>query len=101
MTACIENSTEIVTKSRYAPAWKVLLHNDDTTPMDYVVLVMMDAFFKNIEEAARLVLEAHNSGVAMCYSGTREACELKLELGKSMNEVSGFKLSVSMESYEV
>lgn len=80
MIAGVQELPSSETKTRYAPAWKVILHNDDETPIDYVALVMMQAFFKTTEESARLVIEAHNSGFAVCYNGTREACELKLEL---------------------
>lgn len=57
------------------PMFKVVLLNDDYTPMEFVVDVLMYIFHKNNDEAIRLMLEVHNSGAAVCGVYTREIAE--------------------------
>jgi ATP-dependent Clp protease adaptor protein ClpS len=89
-----------VTKRRYSPRWRVIGHDDDVTPMDYVVMVLIDIFNKTPEAAYELMMEVHETGSSSFYFGTREACELKLEQVKDCNQGHGEALSVSMEPIE-
>ena len=88
------------TKTRYSPRWRVIGHNDDVTPMDYVIMILIDIFNKSGEEAYRLMMEVHETGASSFYFGTKEACELKLEMVKECNDGHGQNLSVSMEPIE-
>lgn len=88
------------TKTRYSPRWRVIGHNDDVTPMDYVIMILIDIFNKSPEDAYRLMMEVHETGASTFYHGTREACELKLEMVKDCNDAHGQSLSVSMEPIE-
>lgn len=88
------------TKRRYAPRWRVVGLNDDVTPMDYVVILLIDIFHKKPEDAYQLMMEVHETGSATFYFGTREACELKVEQVKNSNESHGQKLGVTMEPIE-
>jgi ATP-dependent Clp protease adaptor protein ClpS len=45
--------------------YKVIMHNDDVTTMEFVIMVLMDVFYKTEEEAERLMLEVHNNGSAI------------------------------------
>ena len=88
------------TKQRYSRRWRVIGHNDDVTPMDFVVMILIDIFNKDPEMAYHLMMEVHETGASTFYVGTREACELKIELVKDANQQNGENLSVSMEPIE-
>jgi ATP-dependent Clp protease adaptor protein ClpS len=58
--------------------YKVLLLNDDYTPMDFVVQVLESFFNKSHEEAMRVMLQVHQSGVGLCGVFTFEIAETKV-----------------------
>jgi ATP-dependent Clp protease adaptor protein ClpS len=58
--------------------YRVLLLNDDYTPMEFVVLVLQDVFNKSREEAMRIMLHVHNQGVGECGVYPFEVAETKV-----------------------
>ncbi len=58
--------------------YKVLLHNDDFTPMDFVVMVLETFFRKDHAAATKIMLEVHNSGFAVCGVYTYDVAETKV-----------------------
>jgi len=58
--------------------YKVLLLNDDFTPMEFVVVLLERIFYKNREEATRIMLHVHQKGVGVCGVFTREVAETKV-----------------------
>jgi ATP-dependent Clp protease adaptor protein ClpS len=58
------------------PRYKVLLHNDDRNSMDHVVKALQQVFKFEIEECVRIMLEAHDQGVALCAVEPLEQAEL-------------------------
>ncbi len=58
--------------------YKVLLLNDDYTPMDFVINVLETFFNKNREEATRIMLHVHRKGVGLCGVYTYEVAETKV-----------------------
>jgi ATP-dependent Clp protease adaptor protein ClpS len=57
--------------------YKVILLNDDYTPMDFVVHVLERFFNKSVEEAVQIMLQVHNDGSALCGIYTFEVAEAK------------------------
>src|SRR5690606_11513293 len=53
-------------KTKRPSLYRVLLLNDDYTPMEFVVLVLQDVFNKTREDAMRIMLHVHNQGVGEC-----------------------------------
>jgi ATP-dependent Clp protease adaptor protein ClpS len=58
--------------------YRVLLLNDDYTPMEFVVLVLQDVFNKTREDAMRIMLHVHNQGVGECGVYPFEVAETKV-----------------------
>ena len=58
--------------------YKVLMLNDDYTPMEFVVLVLQRFFSMDIEDATRVMLQVHQQGVAVCGVFTYEVAETKV-----------------------
>ncbi len=79
-----EGRTGIVTKTRpktkKPSLYKVLLLNDDYTPMEFVVLVLERFFNKGREDATRIMLHVHHKGVGICGVYTFEVAETKVTL---------------------
>ena len=73
---------EVVTKPRaktQRPSlYKVLLLNDDYTPMEFVIHVLERFFSKNREDATRIMLHVHHNGVGICGVYTFEVAETKV-----------------------
>ncbi len=60
------------------PFYKVLLINDDYTPMEFVVRVLQAFFSKDTDTATRIMLEVHTSGIGVCGVYVREIAETKV-----------------------
>ncbi len=77
-----ESETGVATKTRTKPKkpsqYKVLLLNDDYTPMEFVVMVLKRFFSMDIEQATRVMLHVHQKGVGICGIFTYEVAETKV-----------------------
>jgi len=67
------------TKTKKPSMYKVLMLNDDYTPMEFVVHVLEKFFSKNREEATRIMLHVHRRGVGVCGVFTYEVAETKVQ----------------------
>ena len=65
-------------ETRRPSLYKVLMLNDDYTPMDFVVQVLQQFFNKTEEEAHRIMLHVHQRGVGVCGVFTYEVAETKV-----------------------
>lgn len=70
--------TKPKTKSKRPSLYRVMLLNDDYTPMEFVVLVLQDVFNKTREDAMQIMLHVHNSGVGLCGIYPFEVAETKV-----------------------
>jgi ATP-dependent Clp protease adaptor protein ClpS len=77
-----DNQTGVITrtdaKTKKPSLYKVLLLNDDYTPMEFVILVLERFFGKGREEATRIMLHVHQKGVGVCGVYTFEVAETKV-----------------------
>ncbi len=64
-------------KTKKPSMYKVLMLNDDYTPMEFVVFVLEQIFGKDREEATRIMLHVHQRGVGICGVFTYEVAETK------------------------
>lgn len=60
------------------PMYKVLMHNDDYTPMDFVVKVLRQFFNKSLEQAEQIMLKIHHEGIGNCGVFTKDVAETKV-----------------------
>ncbi len=72
--------TKTRTKLQAPKLYKVILLNDDYTPMDFVIYVLKRFFRKTDTEAIEIMLEVHNKGAAVCGIFTYEIAEMKVSL---------------------
>lgn len=72
-----ETITKQDTQTAKPPMYKVLLLNDDYTPMDFVVLVLKRFFNKDHDEAQKIMLQIHNNGTGTCGLYPFEIAETK------------------------
>jgi ATP-dependent Clp protease adaptor protein ClpS len=77
--------------------YKVLLHNDDYTTMEFVVQVLMLVFHKPIETATQIMLNVHHQGIGICGLYTYEVAETKVETVVRMARENGHPLKCTME----
>jgi ATP-dependent Clp protease adaptor protein ClpS len=71
-------ATRTRAKTKKPSNYKVLMLNDDYTPMEFVVLVLQRFFSMSIEDATRVMLQVHQRGVAVCGVFTYEVAETKV-----------------------
>ncbi|QDH70022.1 ATP-dependent Clp protease adapter ClpS [Marilutibacter alkalisoli] len=79
------------------PLYSVLLLNDDYTPMDFVVEVLMRFFPMNIEKATQIMLHVHTRGRGVCGVFTREVAESKVAQVNEYSRLNQHPLLCTME----
>ncbi|MBW2604194.1 MAG: ATP-dependent Clp protease adapter ClpS [Deltaproteobacteria bacterium] len=77
--------------------YKVLLHNDDYTTMEFVVEILMIVFSKSPEDAVRIMLNVHHKGIGICGVYTYEVSETKMNAVHTLARQHGFPLKCTME----
>lgn len=80
--------------------YKVILHNDDFTTMEFVVMVLMDVFFMSEENAYSLMMQIHHSDKAVAGVYTYDIAISKARKTTDMAREEGFPLRVTVEPEE-
>lgn len=84
--------------TRLAPMYKVLLHNDDVTPFDFVERdVCVGIFHLDHSDAHRVTMEVHHAGIGLVGVFALEQAEWKCEQVRSLARGRGFPLKVTIE----
>jgi len=96
-----EGRTGIVTKTRpktkKPSLYRVLLLNDDYSPMEFVILVLEKYFNKTREEATHIMLHVHHKGVGICGIYTYEVAETKVTQVVDFARQNSHPLQCTME----
>jgi len=79
------------------PLYRVLLHNDDYTTMEFVIEILMVVFKRSMEDATRIMLNVHENGIGICGVYSYEIAETKVESVEVLARSSDFPLKCSME----
>lgn len=75
------------TRVRLLPPYNVILENDDHHSMEFVVGVLCKVFGYAVERSLQLMLEAHTTGRAIVWTGSKEVGELKVDQVRSNHEI--------------
>ena len=89
----INSSTDLEEPRQF----RVLLHNDNYTTMDFVVEVLETVFNKNAPEATNIMLNVHKQGIGVCGVFTAEVAETKVAIVHHLARQRSFPLRCSME----
>jgi len=92
-----EADSELAAEIDTLPPFRVLMHNDDYTTMDFVVAVLERIFFKTPSEATAIMLQIHRRGVGVCGEYPEQIAESKASAVHRMARERGFPLRCSVE----
>jgi ATP-dependent Clp protease adaptor protein ClpS len=84
-------------KVKLPAMYKVLLLNDDYTPMEFVVMVIQEYFNKDHETATRIMLQVHLAGKGVCGIFTRDLASTKVHQVVERSREAGHPLQCTME----
>ena len=77
--------------------YKVVLLNDDFTPMEFVVFILQTIFNHGENDAVRLMLDVHRKGIGLAGVFTFEVAEMKVDKVTSLAQANEFPLLCTME----
>ena len=89
--------TETERELKVPPMYRVLLHNDDYTTMEFVVLVLQSVFGKSPADATQIMLHIHRSGLGVAGVYTHEIAETKVAVVETMARQHEFPLKCTMD----
>ncbi len=89
--------SDVVAETRLPRQFRVLLHNDHYTTMEFVVQILIEVFGKTIEQATTIMLAVHEKGIGECGVSTSEIAETKITVVHTRARKVGFPLRCSME----
>lgn len=84
-------------KSQTPKLYKVLLHNDDYTTMEFVVMILESIFNKSPAEAFRVMMNVHTGGIGIAGVYTHEVAETKVAMTHDAAKEAGHPLRCSIE----
>lgn len=93
----VVEETESKTKQERPPLYKVLLHNDDFTTMEFVVFILQTVFSHGESDAVRIMLNVHREGIGLAGVYTYEVAEMKVDKVTSIAQANEFPLLCTME----
>lgn len=89
--------TESEEKIQVPKKYKVLLLNDDYTPMEFVVFILEQVFHKTPAQANALMLAVHHTGRGVCGVYSREIAETKVAITSQISQENEYPLRCIME----
>ncbi|MCK5888314.1 MAG: ATP-dependent Clp protease adapter ClpS [Methylococcales bacterium] len=84
-------------KLKRPPLFKVVLLNDDFTPMDFVVEILTEYFNMTEDKATQVMLQVHTQGVGICGVFTKDVAETKVQIVNDYSRENHHPLMCSME----
>ena len=96
-TPQLDNATGKQQRSAKPNLFKVLMHNDDYTTMDFVIEILQSIFHKESDEATILMLQIHRRGQALCGLYPFEIAETRVAKVHRQARAAGFPLRCTME----
>ncbi|MES2985319.1 MAG: ATP-dependent Clp protease adapter ClpS [Pseudomonadota bacterium] len=84
-------------KTKRPPMYKVILLNDDYTPMDFVVMVLEQIFRRPHHDALNVMLEVHQKGAGLAGVYTRDVAETKVDQVIEYARINEYPLQCTLE----
>ena len=84
-------------QTKRPPMYKVILLNDDYTPMDFVVMVLEQIFRKNHSDALNVMLQVHQKGAGLAGVYTRDVAETKVDQVIEYARINDYPLQCTLE----
>ena len=85
-------------KTKKPPLYKVLLHNDDYTTREFVVLILRDVFRRSESDSVQIMMHVHNNGIGIAGVYTHEVAEAKIEKSMNLARKFEFPLQLTLEA---
>jgi ATP-dependent Clp protease adaptor protein ClpS len=76
----------------------IIIHNDDVTPMDFVVIVLRQIFLLSLPDAERVMLRAHYTGQAYVQTVPLEEAKYRVGKAHSLARAAGYPLTFTIET---
>jgi ATP-dependent Clp protease adaptor protein ClpS len=93
----IEIGEEQQQETAYEPLFRVIIHNDDVTPMDFVVHVLRNIFMLLLPDAVEIMYTAHYRGEAVVQILPKSEAEKRINKAHFAAGLEGYPLHFSME----
>ena len=84
-------------ETQLSPLYRVLIHNDDVTPADFVVHVLAEVFRLDRDLAMDIMMEAHTKGLAHVVTEPLERAEFHVDQCRSLSRARHFPLTFTIE----
>ncbi|MDH3359959.1 MAG: ATP-dependent Clp protease adaptor ClpS [Desulfobulbaceae bacterium] len=92
-----ETLTEYQQQVREPSLYKVLLHNDDYTSMEFVTMILETVFNKSIQEASTIMMNVHRQGIGVAGIYSKDIAETKKQIVTDQARSNNFPLRCSTE----
>lgn len=89
--------TESETRLEKPPLYKVVLHNDDFTTMEFVVFILQTVFIRSDAEAFAIMLKVHNEGIGIAGVYSYEVANMKAEKAMNLAQANEYPLLCTVE----
>jgi ATP-dependent Clp protease adaptor protein ClpS len=93
----IELGTPPDVETQLDPPYRILIHNDDHTPMDFVTRVLVRVFELSLRHATRVMLTAHLHGIAYVMTLPFEEAKYRVGQAHGIARAAGYPLTFSIE----
>ena len=88
---------QVLDRTKKPKRYKVILHNDNYTPMEFVVYILEQVFHHTPASATRIMLTVHNSGIGVAGVYSHEIAEAKTARTTRVSREAGYPLMVTTE----
>lgn len=92
-----EVQTEAKVETKLPSMYKVVLHNDDKTTVEFVIAMLMTVFHKDLDAATQITLDVHHNGRGIAGLFTKEIAQQKTVEATRMAESHHFPLKITYE----
>jgi len=92
-----KSTTKTVTKLKYPDMFNVIFLNDDFTPMDFVISLLVEVFNKDLSQAQAITMAIHEDGKAVAGTFPHEIAEQKTSEAQIISRHNGHPLKITME----